>query len=374
MRSEVDPQQQGEEQALLQQQLAQPLLRQRHELTAEQASPDQQQRQKQQQQKQQQHFYEELQQSSSHSSTRNSKKTSKAGVNAGRYRARCCCCCCDCSSSSSTRRCCCVQNALPAEALSSKVLLNVGGRAFATTYSTLRNFGPHYLSRCLSPPWRQGETREIFIDRNGDSFSFVLDFLRNGALCCSNKPWLLQQLLLEARFFCIRPLEQEIEDRLKRIRLEGVAVRCEEADRLAATAVLGGCRAQDCLATLVPTESPMLQQQLLHLNFCRDPETNSHGRRSSRSSEGGSRSGSSESDGCTNAREPLTAAASAAATASPGETPQERAKLAQIAAAAELAARAESLRRSLVNDDPEPPEPQAVKDLGERVLLTDEDF
>lgn len=96
------------------------------------------------------------------------------------------------------------------------------------------------------------------------------------------------------------------------------------------------------------------------------------GRRSSRSSEVGSHSGSSESDVCSIVREPLTTGSSSAAP--PGETPQERAKLAQIAAAAELAARAESLRRSLVNDDPEPPEHQVIKDLGERVLLTDEDF
>ncbi|CDI85982.1 potassium channel tetramerisation domain containing protein, putative [Eimeria praecox] len=376
MRADLSSHQQLNEQELLQQQLAQPLLRPPHEPTAEQASQGQH-----QQQKQQQYFYEELQQSSSHSSMRKSKKTSTTGVNAGRHRAHCCCCCCcDCSNNSnssnrsSTRRCCCVQNALPAEALSSKVLLNVGGRVFATTYSTLRNFGPHYLSRCLSPPWRQGETREIFIDRNGDSFTYILDFLRNGSLCCSNEPWLLQQLLLEARFFCIRALEEEIEDRLKRIRLEGVALRCEEADRLASTNIVGVGRSQDCLATIVPLESPTLQQQLLHINLCRDPEANSHGRRSSRSSEGGGHSGSSESDGCSNVREPLTTAASAAATTSPGDTPQERAKLAQIAAAAELAARAESLRRSLVNDDPEPPEPQAVNDLGERVLLTNEDF
>ncbi|CDJ28351.1 potassium channel tetramerisation domain containing protein, putative [Eimeria mitis] len=305
-------------------QLSQPLLRQPHELTAEQACEDHQ-----QQQKQQQYIYEELQQ---------------------------------CSSQSSARK-----------ALSSKVLLNVGGRVFATTYSTLRNFGPHYLSRCLSPPWRQGETREVFIDRNGDSFSYVLDFLRNGCLCCSNQPWLLQQLLLEARFFCIRPLEEEIEERLRKIRLEGVAVRCEEAGRLAAAAAVGSGRPQDCLANLMPLDSPLLQKQLLHMNHCRDSEANSLGRRSSRSSDGGSNSGNSESDCCSNVREPLSTAASAGAN-TPGETPQERAKLAQIAAAAELAARAESLRRSLVNDDPEPPEPQVVKDLGERVLLTDEDF
>ena len=85
-------------------------------------------------------------------------------------------------------------------------------------------------------------------------------------------------------------------------------------------------------------------------------------------------------------REPVAAAtaataiatAEAAAAAGPitpaVDTPQERAKLAQIAAATELAARAEFLRRSLVNDDPDPPEPHAVKDLGARVLLTDEDF
>ncbi|CDJ46312.1 potassium channel tetramerisation domain containing protein, putative [Eimeria brunetti] len=375
MQPDLSSQNKLEEQALLQQQSAQPLLQEPHEPTVQQASQDEQQ----QQQQQQQYFYEELKQSSSQSFTRKNKKTGSGGVNGGgQHRARCCCCCC-CegrnSSSSSSRQCCGLQNTLPAEALSNKVLLNVGGRLFATTYSTLTNFGPHYLSRCLSPPWRQGETREIFIDRNGDSFSYILDFLRNGCLCCSDEPWVLQQLLLEARFFCIRPLEEEIEDRIQKIGVEEVAVRCEEADRLAAaTAAVGFGRSQDCLAAFMPHDSSLRQQQLLHMNLCRDRETCSHGRRSSRSSEGGSRSGSSESESSSNVREPLTAAASAAAIVPPGESPQERAKLAQIAAAAELAARAESLRRSLVNDDPEPPEPQTVKDMGERVLRTDEDF
>ena len=190
----------------------------------------QQQQQQLQQQQQQLGVYEGC--------GRRSSSTAGGGGDAAAAAAayRCCCCCCGCSngnssSSSSKQR---QQEeehlSLDAAVLRSKVVLNVGGRLYTTTLSTLCNYGPHYFSRRLSPPWRHGETREIFIDRNGDTFSYVLDYLRNGTLCCSNKPWLLQMLLQEARFFCIRSLEAEIERRLKEIRAQGVASRCAEAD------------------------------------------------------------------------------------------------------------------------------------------------
>ncbi|KAL8445550.1 hypothetical protein Emed_005552 [Eimeria media] len=339
-------------------------------------------------------------------------------------RGRCCCCtCCCCSScccSSSSSKGVCSSMSLPAEALSSKVLLNVGGKVYATTPSTLSNYGPHYLSRRMSPPWVGGETREIFLDRNGEVFGYVLDFLRNGVLCCSNEPWLLQQLLLEARFLCIKQLAEEVLSRLHGAKALAVASRFEFADKAEAATALGIARShevsaqsrgphsasmnlllqqqqqQDSLQQQQQQQPPILQQlQRLHLSGSAASNSQevpllSHGSRESGSSSsrsdsssssnrsrssGGQHEGITSTEGSSSeAHATAAAAAPAAAAGAAAESPQERTKLAQIAAAAELAARAESLRRSLVNDDPEPPEPHPIKDLGDRVLLTDEDF
>lgn len=58
--------------------------------------------------------------------------------------------------------------------------LNVGGRYFTTTESTLTKFGNHYLSQIIQEAkWCDGDQGDpIFIDRNPNVFGHILDFLR----------------------------------------------------------------------------------------------------------------------------------------------------------------------------------------------------
>ncbi|OEH75116.1 potassium channel tetramerization domain-containing protein [Cyclospora cayetanensis] len=128
----------------------------------------------------------------------------------------------------------------------------------------------------------------------------------------------------------------------------------------------------------VQEQQPSMLQELQHIHLSSSATTNSQGRRDSRSSNGTNCSQSSicrsDIDGCVNPRESLMMPQSTAVATTAVDAPPEQVKLVPTATAAELAARAEFLRRSLINDDPEPPEQTAVQDLGERVLYTDEEF
>ncbi|KAI6220020.1 BTB domain-containing protein [Aphelenchoides fujianensis] len=90
------------------------------------------------------------------------------------------------------------------------VQLNVGGTRFATTKATLISREPEsFFAQLLQmdelgelpDPWRSAACRldsgAYFIDRDGDLFAYVLDYLRNG------------KLLLPANFHEIARLREE---------------------------------------------------------------------------------------------------------------------------------------------------------------------
>ena len=69
------------------------------------------------------------------------------------------------------------------------VYLNVGGTVYTTTSDTLNNDGGGYLSMLVRNQSMEGRVKNtlskdgnIFIDRNGTLFEYILDFLRNGRL------------------------------------------------------------------------------------------------------------------------------------------------------------------------------------------------
>ncbi len=86
------------------------------------------------------------------------------------------------------------------------VILNVGGRRFYTTRSTLESRGQdNFLARLINAdavvklPNLVDEKGALFIDRNGDKFAFVLDFLRTGKL-----PVLLPVIVEELEFYGLK--------------------------------------------------------------------------------------------------------------------------------------------------------------------------
>ena len=104
------------------------------------------------------------------------------------------------------------------------IKLNIGGRRLATTRSTLE--GCDYFRNLLkyddqgSLKATRDDTGAIFIDRNGDTFALVLDYLRDGALPVIDSTDDLTRLNRDAQFYGLAELATLVEDRLQELEKE----------------------------------------------------------------------------------------------------------------------------------------------------------
>lgn len=57
---------------------------------------------------------------------------------------------------------------------------NVGGKRYEVSQLLLEQQPHTMLARLVSETWNQGKAEEIFIERDGERFRYVLDFLRDG--------------------------------------------------------------------------------------------------------------------------------------------------------------------------------------------------
>ena len=84
------------------------------------------------------------------------------------------------------------------------VELNIGGRYFATTRSTLSKHGDsllaHMFSGDLEPAQKDSQGR-FFIDRNGDHFAMILAYLRDEPHQVPASALQRQALKAEAQFY-----------------------------------------------------------------------------------------------------------------------------------------------------------------------------
>ena len=63
------------------------------------------------------------------------------------------------------------------------VVLNVGGSRFEVPQLTLARYPDSMLAKLVSEQWRpEDPSQPVFVDRDGQRFQFVLDFLRDGAV------------------------------------------------------------------------------------------------------------------------------------------------------------------------------------------------
>jgi uncharacterized protein YjbI with pentapeptide repeats len=92
------------------------------------------------------------------------------------------------------------------------VRLNVGGRIFVTTRSTLTHNGNNMLSFMFGNDWNSAtdETGAYLIDRSPEYFAPLLNYLRCGRLILDPGVSALN-VLEEARFFGLDELEQQLE-------------------------------------------------------------------------------------------------------------------------------------------------------------------
>ena len=89
------------------------------------------------------------------------------------------------------------------------VKLNVGGRKFQTTTKTLMKFPNSYFAEFLNDEVNLPVDRDdyYFIDRSGESFQYILEYLRSGQLIQPEDD-LLKNILYEELAYYKIPLKQ----------------------------------------------------------------------------------------------------------------------------------------------------------------------
>ncbi|CAF3401519.1 unnamed protein product [Rotaria socialis] len=111
--------------------------------------------------------------------------------------------------------------------LKGKVQLDVGGRYFSTTVDTLTNEKDTFFTALFSKNWELEKDNEgrIFIDRNGDLFADILEFMRSPGEFILPEDRLRRRLINEAKFYKLKSFlevltepERKIEEAAERER------------------------------------------------------------------------------------------------------------------------------------------------------------
>lgn len=116
------------------------------------------------------------------------------------------------------------------------VKLNVGGTIYRTTRSTLLKDPNSVLSAMFSGrhELEKDEDGAYSIDRDGELFRYVLNYLRNDELFCPDDKFFRKELLAEARFYAL----QGMIDCLNRLSLESVILKRSDEHLSAVTSWL----------------------------------------------------------------------------------------------------------------------------------------
>ncbi|XP_039602202.1 putative potassium channel regulatory protein [Polypterus senegalus] len=107
------------------------------------------------------------------------------------------------------------------------VTINVGGHKFTTVVTTLKRFPECKLARMLdgSDPEIRIINGQFFIDRDGDLFRFILDYMRNRQVCIPPDFMEYEALCREAEFYELRTLADVLSKDSIRPRAEILEVR-----------------------------------------------------------------------------------------------------------------------------------------------------
>ncbi|GAA50947.1 BTB/POZ domain-containing adapter for CUL3-mediated RhoA degradation protein [Clonorchis sinensis] len=104
------------------------------------------------------------------------------------------------------------------DSVNSYVKLNVGGTLFYTTIGTLLR-GNTMLNAMFSGRMEVKTDDEgwVLIDRSGKHFGTILNYMRDGSVPLPETRREMEELLAEARYFCVDGLRQACEDALARM-------------------------------------------------------------------------------------------------------------------------------------------------------------
>lgn len=90
------------------------------------------------------------------------------------------------------------------------IRLNVGGVIFQTTRNTLLFDEESRFYAMFSDDQTFENQREVFIDRDGTHFRYILNYLRTGIVTLPRDVAVIQELLIEAEFYHLREVIQEL--------------------------------------------------------------------------------------------------------------------------------------------------------------------
>ncbi|VEV59309.1 conserved Plasmodium protein, unknown function [Plasmodium vinckei vinckei] len=101
------------------------------------------------------------------------------------------------------------------------ISINVGGKIYMTTLNLISRYKNSRLYEIVQEKLtnipdlsNDYKKREIFIDRNGNRFEYILDFLRDGVLICENDIIVLTRILIEAIYFKLFSLMKIIKKKI----------------------------------------------------------------------------------------------------------------------------------------------------------------
>lgn len=110
------------------------------------------------------------------------------------------------------------------KSMNEPIVLNVGGMKYTTTKATLATIEGTFLykmlieGKFLAEPLKDGS---YFIDRDGQHFRFILNFLRDSYVNIGDKSITLE-LLQEAMFYQIQPLIEHLKEMIQTEQIERI--------------------------------------------------------------------------------------------------------------------------------------------------------
>lgn len=90
------------------------------------------------------------------------------------------------------------------------VRLNVGGVVFQTTRNTLLFDAESRFSGMFSNDQTFDDVADVFIDRDGTHFRYILNYLRTGFITLPRDITAIQELLIEAEYYELKEIIEEL--------------------------------------------------------------------------------------------------------------------------------------------------------------------
>ncbi|VDD92840.1 unnamed protein product [Enterobius vermicularis] len=110
------------------------------------------------------------------------------------------------------------------------IQLNVGGTLYTTTKKTLSRESNTFFTNQLFSNFLRMSDGSFFIDRNGQIFSYILDYLRCGKLIVPRNFHAFESLYEEAKFYGLGELKKQIEILERRSTIPRQPTKSESSD------------------------------------------------------------------------------------------------------------------------------------------------